>query len=144
WLGGRVGGSPFPLASPMAERGRREPMLYLPMSGRWLMRYRRSVFDAARNHAAAGASHSLAVASERFDMTLVNVDGWSKQMIGDDLQSAMPDKVSLPGDDTYRRAPGVWNGALDPHPPPFGHCATSPDVRAAVRPARPHPPPPPL
>jgi len=113
-------------------------MHYLPMSGRWLMRYRRSVFDAARNHAAAGASHSLAVASERFDMTLVNVDGWSRQMIGDDLQSAMPDKVSLPGDDTYRRAREIWNGAVDRHPALFVHCETSADVQAAVRAARAH------
>jgi FAD/FMN-containing dehydrogenase len=54
----------------------------------------------------------------------------------DGLAAAIAGELVRPGDDAYDEARGVWNGMIDLRPAAIARCATTEDVRAALRAAR--------
>ncbi|TCL67181.1 FAD-binding oxidoreductase [Rhizobium sp. BK251] len=60
----------------------------------------------------------------------------SSQPAASALQTLIPSKVVLPGDERYDAARRVWNRAADHHPAMITYCETTQDVQAALYAAR--------
>jgi FAD/FMN-containing dehydrogenase len=62
--------------------------------------------------------------------------GTAIQAALDDLASTLTGELVRPGDATYDNARSVWNGMIDLHPVAIARCASTEDVRSALRVAR--------
>jgi len=56
----------------------------------------------------------------------------------DELRTALPGRVALPGEELYDKGSQVWNGAVRHRPAMIAFCNKPEDVQAAVRAARHH------
>jgi len=56
----------------------------------------------------------------------------------DTLASTMAGELVRPGDEAYDEARSVWNGMIDVRPVAIARCASTDDVRGALRVARPY------